>query len=156
MHTPFGSALGFIPDKMLDQYQIQAYTRPNVSPQIQAQYQTRPHHPSPTTLLSSTSQCQNHSTQEALPSLISSFQPSLAPSSSLPLVAIVPSFSSLPFQHLRLHSPNLHFASYVPAFLDSGGTAPLLPYSHLTSSPPFHAGIRSLEVLSLEATICPS
>lgn len=92
--------------------------------QMLAQYQHRPDHPSLTTMLCSTPQCQTHSTQEAQPFFASSFQLSLSPPSlihfvsldSPPFVPTVPAFIHL--FHLT--------------FLDSGGTA-YLPFAELTS-----------------------
>ena len=104
-------------------------------------------HPSPTTLLSPTSQCQNHSTQETLPSIISSFQPSLYPSSPLPLVAIVPPFRLFRPSLFRLISPNLHFASYVPAS-STRETQLSLPSVELTSFQLFRLHSSNLHFVS--------
>lgn len=149
--------------QMLDQYQTIAYAFYSLN-QSQS-------HSSPTKLLSSTPQCQNHSTQQTLPSLISSFLPSLYPSSPLPLVAIVPPFRLFRSSFFCLHSPNLHFVSFVPVSLTQE-TQLSLPSVELTSfqlfrlvrqcllfvSPnfhfvftllfvsPFHTGIRSSDV----------
>lgn len=146
------------------------------------QYQHRPDHPSLTTMLCSTPQCQTHSTQEAPPFFVSSvpasivsiiasstssfrlsfpispFQLSLSPSSLLPLVAFdaSPFVPTVPaFFHL------LHLT-----FLDSGGTAslPLRFYSLIFSLIPHrHQKFRRSESKKLEsrgpflgAAICPS
>lgn len=206
MHTPFGSALGFIPDKMLDQYQIHAYTRPQM---LDPRCQTN------TRLLHMLVQSQSYHTAKFDSSMPASvrlrrhYLP-LSPRSSLLrlhhrifhqqlsshlsrlfrssfLISLVPTFTlslSLQLPQLRRHSfPSLPlsllrsslFISLVPTSTLPLSFQlprlrrhylPLLPYSYLTSPPPFHTGIRSLDVgrrsnqspgvLSLEAAICPS
>ena len=183
MHTPFGSALDFIPDKMLDN----RCQTPDSS-QI----------PDPTTLSQSYHIAKSDfSMPEPFDSVDTAFP--YLPRSSL-LCLHYRHFHQQLSSHLSrlfrssffcLHSPNLHFVSFVPVSLTQE-TQLSLPSVELTSFqlfrlirqclffvspnfhfvftllfvPPFHTGIRSSDVQSqrnqsprvlfLEAVICPS